>query len=147
MNNIQIDFYHKEKEFIPVYSTEGSSGADIKAYIPNENWIIDAWCRALIPTGLFVNIPKGYELQIRPRSGLAYRHGVFAVFGTIDSDYRGEIKVLLMNNSPVQFTVENGMRIAQFICSSVNQAEWKIVRKEELSETERGEGGFGSTGV
>jgi len=130
----------------PSYETEGSAGMDIRAFL-KEPVVIEPGKRALIPTGLFMEFEAGYEVQIRARSGLAVRHGIGLVngVGTIDSDYRGEIKVALVNMGEEAFTVNNGDRIAQMVIAPVVQAE--IEPAEELSETARGKGGFGSTGV
>jgi len=137
---------HTDGVQLPEYASSGASGADIRAKLDHGKTI---WPgnRILIPTGIYLGIPEGWEVQLRPRSGLAFREGVHAIFGTIDSDYRGEIKVLLMNNSGSDFIVEPGMRIAQMVCNQVPKMNWKKVTKEELSQTERGEGGFGSTGT
>ena len=130
----------------PSYETEGSAGMDISAYL-DEPVIIEPGKRALIPTGLFMEFEPGYEVQIRARSGLAAKHGIGLVngVGTIDSDYRGEIIVALINLGQDAFAVENGERIAQMVISPVVQAE--IEPAKELSDTVRGTGGFGSTGV
>ena len=130
----------------PSYETEGSAGMDIRAFL-EEPIVIEPGKRALIPTGLFMEFEAGYEVQIRARRGLAVRHGIGLVngVGTIDSDYRGEIKVALVNLGEEAFTVNNGDRIAQMVIAPVVQAE--IEPAEELSETARGKGGFGSTGV
>ena len=131
---------------LPRYETEGSAGMDIKAYLdgPVE---IKPGERALIPTGLFMEIPEGYEVQIRTRSGLAVRHGIGLTngVGTIDSDYRGEVKVSLINWGEEVFTVNDGDRIAQMVVARYEKAQ--LVQAEELSETVRGEGGFGHTGI
>ena len=131
---------------IPEYETEGSAGMDIAAYL-EENIIIEPGKRALVPTGLFIELPAGYEAQIRARSGLAIRKGIGLVngIGTIDSDYRGEIKVPVINWGEEAFVIENGDRIAQMVIAKYERAQW--VLSDELSETERGTGGFGSTGV
>ena len=130
----------------PSYETEGSAGMDIRAFL-EESVVIEPGRRALIPTGLFMEFEPGYEVQIRARSGLAARHGIGLVngVGTIDSDYRGEIKVALVNLGENAFTVNDGDRIAQMVIAPVVQAE--IEPSEELSETARGKGGFGSTGI
>ncbi len=131
---------------LPRYETEGSAGMDIKAYLdgPVE---IKPGERALIPTGLFMEIPEGYEVQIRARSGLAVRYGIGLTngVGTIDSDYRGEVKVSLINWGEEVFTVNDGDRIAQMVVARYEKAQ--LVQAEELSETVRGEGGFGHTGI
>lgn len=131
---------------LPQYETEGSAGMDIRAYI-DEPAVIEPGCRALVPTGLFMEIPPGYEVQIRARSGLAVKHGIGLTngVGTIDSDYRGEIKVSLINWGDEPFTVNNGDRIAQMVVARYESAYLEQV--EQLSETDRGEGGFGHTGI
>ena len=130
----------------PSYETKGSAGMDIRAYL-NETVFIEPGKRALIPTGLFMEFEPGYEVQIRARSGLAAKHGIGLVngVGTIDSDYRGEIKVALINMGEDAFAVNNGDRIAQMVIAPVVHAEVEPV--DALSDTERGAGGFGSTGV
>ena len=130
----------------PSYETPGSAGMDIRAWL-DEPVILKPGERALIPTGLFMEFEPGYEVQLRARSGLAVKHGIGLVngVGTIDSDYRGEIKVALINLGQEAFAVNNGERIAQMVISPVVQAE--IEPSELLTETERGAGGFGSTGV
>ncbi len=130
---------------LPEYQTPASAGMDIRAFL-NEPVVLKPLARALIPTGLFIELPVGFEAQIRPRSGLAAKHGITVLNtpGTIDADYRGEIKVILVNLSDESFTIENGERIAQMIISAHLQAQWEAV--DQLSETERGAGGFGHTG-
>ena len=131
---------------IPKYETTGSSGMDIAAHIPN-NIIIDPGEEALVWTGLSIAIPKGYEVQIRPRSGLAAKKNITVLNtpGTIDADYRGEIKVILINLGKQKFIIKNGERIAQMVVCPVVQANLEEVK--DLSDTERGLGGFGSTGT
>lgn len=131
---------------LPEYETEGSAGMDIRAYI-DAPLDIEPGARALIPTGLFMEIPAGYEVQIRARSGLAVKYGIGLTngIGTIDSDYRGEIKVSLINWGQETFTVRNGDRIAQMVVASYEKARLELA--DDLSETERGHGGFGHTGV
>ncbi len=131
---------------IPKYETSGSSGMDIAAYI-KENIEINPSEKAIVPTGFSLSIPKGFEIQIRPRSGLAAKNDISVLNtpGTIDADYRGEIKVILINLGKKKFIVENGLRVAQMIMCPVVQA--KIEEVEELSSTDRGSGGFGSTGT
>ena len=133
--------------FMPEYATEGSAGADLRAYLPDGPVTLMPGERRLVPTGLFFEIPEGYEVQVRPRSGLAAKNGVTVLNspGTIDSDYRGEIKVILINLGNADFTINSGDRIAQMIVAPVTQASFTIT--ESLSDTERGSGGFGSTGV
>lgn len=130
----------------PVYKTAGAAGADVCANVA-EPVVLYPWGTALIPTGLNLEIPEGYEVQVRPRSGLAFKHGVTVLNspGTIDSDYRGELKVLLINLGHEAFTVNNGERIAQIVVAPVVQA--RFVPAEILSDTARSDGGFGSTGV
>ena len=130
---------------LPEYQTPFSAGLDIRANI-TESITLSPLERAMIPTGLFVELPEGYEMQIRPRSGLAAKHGITVLNspGTIDADYRGEIKVILVNLSNEPFTIEGGERIAQMIVARHEQVEWESV--EVLNESERGAGGFGSTG-
>jgi dUTP pyrophosphatase len=134
-----------ENGIIPCYQTEGSSGADLKAAIAAD-LIIPPLSRALIPTGLFLQIPVGYEAQVRPRSGLAIKSGltVLNTPGTIDSDYRGEVKVIMINLGDTDVTIKPGDRIAQLVFMPVVRANFIV--KDNVEETERGEGGFGSTG-
>ena len=131
---------------LPTYATTQSAGMDLTAAL-DEALELDSGDRALIPTGLSIALPQGFEAQIRPRSGLAINHGVTVLNtpGTIDADYRGEIKVILINHGKEPFTVQRGMRIAQMVVERYTHVNWKTV--SELSDdTERGEGGFGSTG-
>ena len=130
----------------PLYATELSAGMDLKAAI-EEPVELGPLCRAMVPTGLYIELPAGYEAQVRPRSGLAAKHGVTVCNspGTIDADYRGEIKVILVNVSNEKFVINPGERIAQMVIAKYEKIEWEEV--EQLSETERGTGGFGSTGV
>ena len=132
---------------LPQYETKGASGCDVRAFFPEGPLVIPSGEWRLVPTGLCPEIPMGYEIQVRPRSGLAAKNGITCLNtpGTVDSDYRGEIKVNLINHSSSDFIVENGMRIAQFVIAKVESASFLVV--EDLSESERGEGGFGSTGV
>ena len=131
---------------LPEYETEGSAGMDIRAYL-EEDIVLGPGKRALVPTGLFTEIPAGFEIQIRARSGLAVKHGIGLVngIGTIDSDYRGEIKVPLINWGEEPFTITNGDRIAQMVVCRYEKAE--LEQAESLSDTERGAGGFGHTGI
>ncbi len=131
---------------LPVYKTSGAAGADVCAYLENDV-VIKKGERALIGTGLQFEIPEGYEIQVRPRSGLAFKNGVTVLNtpGTIDSDYRGELKVLLANFGSEDFIVKNGDRIAQIVVAPVTLGDFTDA--SSLSETERGAGGFGSTGV
>lgn len=130
---------------VPVYETAGSAGMDIKAHL-HQPMTLSPGERALVPTGLSIELPPGFEAQIRARSGLAYKHGIGLVngVGTIDSDYRGEIGILLINWGDKPFVIHDGDRIAQMIISRYEKVEWDIATK--LSQTDRGEGGFGHTG-
>jgi len=130
---------------LPKYETDGSSGMDLSAYLKND-LVIAPNEKKMIPTGLMASVPKGYEIQIRPRSGLAAKNSITVLNtpGTIDSDYRGEIKVILFNHGKENFKIENNMRIAQMVVCPVTLAEVNEV--ENLDETQRGKGGFGSTG-
>ena len=142
---MEINIINRSNNPLPSYETIHAAGMDIRAFVP-EKIVIKPMQRQLIPTGLFMEIPVGFEAQIRPRSGLAWKHGVTVLNapGTIDADYRGEIKVVLINFGVVDFEIQNGDRIAQMIIASHEQAQWKQV--DELSDTARGEGGYGSTG-
>lgn len=137
---------HGEGLELPRYATEGSAGVDLKAAV-NESVIIRPMERKLIPTGLSIAVPENYEAQIRPRSGLAFKHGITVLNtpGTIDSDYRGEVKVLLINFGKDDFIVERGMRIAQLVVEKYEKVQWSVV--ESLNDTSRAGGGYGSTGV
>ena len=145
MGKVQIDFVVSKGARLPQYKTSGSSGADVYAFIDSPVTIQPGEVK-LIPTGLCCAIPEGYEIQVRPRSGLAAKNGITCLNtpGTIDSDYRGEIKVILINLGKENFTVNNGDRIAQFVVAPVVMGEFSIV--SSLDKTQRGEGGFGSTG-
>ena len=132
---------------LPAYETDGAAGMDLRAALPeDEPVVLRPGARFAVPTGLAFALPDGFEGQVRPRSGLAARHGVTMVNtpGTVDSDYRGEVKVLLINLGEEDFTIRRGDRIAQLVIAPVTRAEWSEV--ESLHETQRGEGGFGSTG-
>lgn len=146
MNKVDVKFIAEKGAIIPEYKTSGAAGADVCAFL-NEPVTISAGCSAMISTGLYFEIPEGYEIQVRPRSGLAAKNGVTVLNtpGTIDSDYRGELRVILINLGTLDFTVHNGDRIAQIIIAPVTQAVF--LPAENLSETERGKDGFGSTGV
>ena len=142
---MKIKVVNKSKHALPEYKTEFSVGMDIYADL-EEPIMLKPLERKLVRTGLFIELPKGYEAEIRPRSGLAWKEGITVLNtpGTIDADYRGEIKVILINLSPDVVQVNDGDRICQMVIHSCEQAEW--VQVEELTETERGEGGFGHTG-
>jgi dUTP pyrophosphatase len=133
---------------LPAYETAGAAGMDLRAAVDEaETLQISPGSRALVPTGFVFEVPAGYEAQIRPRSGLAFKHGITCLNtpGTIDSDYRGEVKVLLINHGPEDFVIARGMRIAQMVIAPVTQA--RILEAAASSSTSRGAGGFGSTGV
>jgi len=131
---------------LPQYETEGSAGMDLRASI-DETIRLKPMERTLIPTGIFIELPQGFEAQVRARSGLAIRHGIGMVngVGTIDSDYRGEIKVLLINMGDKEFEIHDGDRIAQIVIAKYERIEWEETKN--LSETRRGAGGFGHTGI
>jgi dUTP pyrophosphatase len=143
---MKVKIVNKSGFHLPFYATELSAGMDLKASIetPIE---LDTLERAMVPTGIYIELPAGYEAQIRPRSGLAAKHGISVCNspGTIDADYRGEIKVILVNLSKEKFTINPGERIAQMVIAKYEKIEWEEV--EQLSETDRGTGGFGSTGT
>lgn len=131
---------------VPEYATAGASGMDLKAYL-EEPIVLKPMERTLVPTGLFVQIPEGYEGQVRARSGLAIKKGIGLVnsIGTIDSDYRGELKIPVINFGSEDFTINDGDRIAQFVIAKYERVD--VVTVDELTDTERGEGGFGHTGI
>ncbi len=141
-----VKIINQSKHSLPAYETSSSAGLDVRANL-SEPIELKPMNRALVKTGLFMEIPTGYECQVRPRSGLAFKNGITVLNspGTIDADYRGEVGVILINLSNETFVIEDGERIAQLVFAKVEQAEWKA--SIELSETERGAGGFGSTGV
>jgi dUTP pyrophosphatase len=145
MSSIQIKIVNRSANALPDYATAGSSGMDIRASLSGPMTIASLE-RALIPTGLFIELPRGYEAQIRPRSGLAIHHGVTCLNtpGTIDADYRGEIKIILINLSREPHVIRPGDRIAQMVIQKIETAV--LVATEELDETERSAGGFGHTG-
>ena len=146
MNEIRINIINESENPVPAYATEGSAGMDIRASIASPV-ILRSLERQLIPTGIFMEIPAGYEVQVRPRSGLAVKNGITCLNtpGTIDSDYRGEVKVLLVNLSAEEQTINNGDRIAQLVVAKVETASLILV--QQLNETVRGAGGFGHTGT
>jgi dUTP pyrophosphatase len=143
---MKVKVINKSKHALPAYETDSSAGMDLRANL-DESVTLKPLQRALIKTGLFMELPQGFEAQIRPRSGLAYKKGISVLNapGTIDADYRGEIGVILVNISDETFVVEDGERIAQMVVSKHETIEWQPV--ESLVETERGEGGFGHTGT
>ncbi|WP_303922550.1 dUTP diphosphatase [Draconibacterium sediminis] len=142
---MQVKIVNKSKNELPAYSTAFSAGMDLRANL-NEPVVLKPLERKLVPTGLFIELPQGYEAQVRPRSGLALKKGITVLNtpGTIDADYRGEIGVILINLSQEDFVIENGERICQMVIAAHETVEWDLV--EMLEETERGAGGFGHTG-
>lgn len=139
---------HGDGIALPSYETTGAAGMDLRAAVPVDRpMVLPPMKRALVPTGFVFEVPEGYEAQIRPRSGLAFKNGITCLNtpGTIDSDYRGEVKVLLVNLGDEDFVIERGMRIAQMVIAPVTQVS--VIEATEASETTRGAGGFGSTGV
>ena len=143
---VKIKIVNRGSQQLPVYATPESAGMDLRANI-TEPIVLHPLERRIIPTGLYIALPTGYEAQVRPRSGLAFKHGITVLNspGTIDSDYRGELGILLVNLSNEDFTVEAGERIAQMVIARHEQGEF--VEVEELDDTERGAGGYGHTGV
>lgn len=144
--NMHVKVINKSKHELPSYQSDAAAGMDLRANI-EEEVTLGPLQRALIPTGLFIELPQGYEAQIRPRSGLAFKHGLTVLNspGTVDADYRGEVKVLLVNLSNETFVVKDGERVAQMVVAKHEQVVWES--SEALSETMRGAGGYGSTGV
>jgi len=142
---MKIKIVNRSKHELPGYATEASSGMDIRANLENDI-VLKPGNRARVPTGLFIEIPEGYEAQIRPRSGLAIKSGITVLNspGTIDSDYRGEVCVILINLSDQDFVIKDGDRISQMVISKYEKAQW--IKVEALEVTNRGSGGFGHTG-
>ncbi|MBR1595235.1 MAG: dUTP diphosphatase [Phocaeicola sp.] len=142
---MKVHIINQSKHPLPQYATEQSAGVDLRANL-DEPVVMKPLERCLIPTGLYISLPKGFEAQVRPRSGLAIKHGIGVLNspGTIDADYRGEIRVILVNLSSEPFTIQDGERIAQMVIARHEQVEWEQV--DVLDETERGAGGFGHTG-
>jgi dUTP pyrophosphatase len=143
---MKIKIINKSKHELPAYATNASAGMDLRANLDTPI-VLKSLERTLVPTGLFMEIPVGFEAQIRPRSGLAFKNGLTVLNspGTIDADYRGEIKVILVNLSREDFTINDGERVAQMVIAKHEQAEW--IQVEELIDTQRGAGGFGHTGT
>ena len=141
-----VKIINKSDNNLPAYETSSSAGMDLRAYLPEGPITLKPMQRTLVPTGLFMEIPEGYEGQVRPRSGMAIKHGITVLNtpGTIDADYRGEVKIILINLSDTDFVINSGERVAQIVFAKCEQME--VVNVESLSETERGEGGFGHTG-
>lgn len=145
MQQVLIKLINRSDNPAPSYATPGSAGMDLKANLP-EPVTLRPMQRMMVPTGLYIELPEGYEGQVRPRSGMANRQGITCLNspGTIDSDYRGELKIILINLSDTDQTIQHGDRIAQLIIAKVEKAAWQVV--QQLSNSERGEGGFGHTG-
>ena len=145
LKHMKIRIVNKSKHELPQYATPLSAGLDLRANI-NAPIILRPMERCLVPTGLFIALPAGYEAQVRPRSGLALKKGITVLNspGTIDADYRGEVCIILVNLSTEPFTIEDGERVAQMVIARHEQAEWEVT--DALDETERGEGGFGHSG-
>jgi dUTP pyrophosphatase len=145
-SKMTIKIINKSQHDLPHYETIASAGMDLRANL-TESIVLKPLERTIVKTGLFIELPLGYEAQVRPRSGLAAKKGITVLNspGTVDADYRGEIGVILVNLSQEDFTIENGERIAQLVIAKHERAEW--IEVSELSETSRGEGGFGSTGI
>lgn len=143
---MQIKIINKSTNPLPAYETTGSAGMDMRAFTELDI-VLRPGDRKLIPTGIFIELPDGYEAQIRPRSGMAFKYGITLpnTPATIDSDYRGEVKVAVINLSQENFTIRNGDRIAQMVIAKYEKASWILTH--ELAETKRGDGGFGHTGV
>ena len=146
METVKVKIINKSNNPTPAYSTEDSAGMDVRAFV-NEPITLNPLERVLVPTGLYMELPHGYQCEIRPRSGLALKKGITVLNtpGTIDADYRGEVGVILINLSNEPFVFNNGERICQMVIMNYTKAEW--VEVEELNDTERGAGGFGHTGV
>lgn len=146
MNDVKVKIVNHSGNDLPAYATPMSAGMDLRAWL-DEPIVINPMQRLLIPTGVHIELPAGYECQLRPRSGLAIKHGITLVNtpGTIDADYRGEIKVILINLGEAPFTIANGERICQMVVAPYSRVEW--IESDSLEQTERGAGGFGHTGV
>jgi len=142
---MKIKIINKSKHELPSYATQAAAGMDLRANL-DAPIVLKSLERTLVPTGLFMELPVGFEAQVRPRSGLAFKNGLTVLNspGTIDADYRGEVKVILVNLSNESFTINDGERVAQLVIAKHEQAEW--IEVEQLEETARGDGGFGSTG-
>ncbi|MBQ9638770.1 MAG: dUTP diphosphatase [Bacteroidales bacterium] len=144
---MKVKVINRSHHPLPQYETALSAGMDLRAYLPDGPVVLQPLERALVKTGLFIELPAGYEAQVRPRSGLALKKGITLLNapGTIDADYRGEVGVIMVNLSNEPFTVNDGERIAQLVVARCEQAEWETTK--QLSDTERGAGGFGHTGI
>ena len=146
MEIVKVKIINRSNNALPSYSTEDSAGMDLRAWL-QEPMVLEPMQRALVPTGISIELPHGYECQLRPRSGLALKNGITLLNtpGTIDADYRGEVGVILINRSNEPFVIENGERICQMVVTNYTKVEWEAT--DTLETTTRGEGGFGHTGV
>lgn len=147
MEHIKVKIINRSHHPLPTYETHGAAGMDVRAYLPDGPVTLKPLERALLPTGLYMQLPEGYECQIRPRSGLALKYGLTIVNspGTVDCDYRGEVKIILMNAGSEDFTVNDGERICQMVIKEYTRVTWEPV--ERLDRTEREDGSFGHSGV
>ncbi len=147
MEHIKVKIINRSHHPLPAYETHGAAGMDVRAYLPDGPVTLKPMERALLPTGLYMQLPEGYECQIRPRSGLALKNGITIVNspGTVDCDYRGEVKIILMNAGSEDFTVNDGERICQMVIKEYTRVTWEPV--ERLDRTEREDGSFGHSGV
>lgn len=147
METIKVKIINKSYHPLPAYATPGSAGMDVRAFLPDGAVTLGPLERALIPTGLYMQLPHGYECQIRPRSGLAIKHGISLVNtpGTVDSDYRGEIGVIVVNLSNEPFTIADGERVCQMVITRYTRVDWEST--DRIDQTERGDGAFGHTGT
>jgi len=147
MSTIKVKIINKSHHPLPAYATPGSAGMDVRAYLPEAPVVLRPMQRALIPTGLYIQLPQGYECQIRPRSGLALKHGISLVNtpGTVDADYRGEIGVIVINLSDTPFTINDGERVCQMVIKEYTRVDWE--ETDRIDRTERGDGAFGHSGV
>lgn len=147
METIKVKIINKSHHQLPAYATPGSAGMDVRAFLPDGAVTLGPLERALIPTGLYMQLPHGYECQIRPRSGLAIKHGISLVNtpGTVDSDYRGEIGVIVVNLSNEPFTIADGERVCQMVITRYTRVDWEST--DRIDQTERGDGAFGHTGT
>lgn len=145
MSKVTVKIINQSTHPLPAYATEGAAGMDLRAFL-DQPVVLQPMERSLVPTGLFIELPEGYEAQVRPRSGLAIKQGITCLNspGTVDADYRGELKVILINLSKEEQVINNGDRIAQMVVSKVERVQWEGVN--EISVTSRNEGGFGHTG-
>lgn len=145
MSKVTVKIINQSTHPLPAYATDGAAGMDLRAFL-EQPLVLQPMERSLVPTGLFIELPEGYEAQVRPRSGLALKQGITCLNspGTVDADYRGELKVILINLSKEEQVINNGDRIAQMVVSKVERVQWEGVN--EISVTSRNEGGFGHTG-